>query len=115
MWSIFLTPFILEYVNKAVKQVSEHLSDDNQTDLQENLLQKPESQVDKRASMQINQMFKRKDPDTFWEDYESYNFDSDSVSQDGYDNKAIEFVENALNIVNQKWKLRRNKALWIKL
>ena len=47
-------------------------------------------------------MFKRKDPDTFWEDYESYNFDSDSVSQDGYDNKAIELVENALNIVNQK-------------
>ena len=47
-------------------------------------------------------MFKRKDPDTFWDDYESYNFDSDTASKEGYDNKAIELMENALSFVNQK-------------
>ena len=44
-------------------------------------------------------MFKRSDPNTFWEDYESYKFEEEE-GEDGYDSKALALVENALDFVN---------------
>ena len=75
---------------------------DEENDLSANLLGEEESQKTKynnRKSKQINQMFKRSDPNTFWEDYESYKFEEEE-HEEGYDSQAIELVEGALNFVN---------------